>query len=136
MVGIRIEITGLPLPLSRARVTNKSFYDPQYMAKKNFSHEVQKQFDPTFKPLECPLSIELEFHLPIPTSISNKKKNLLFKNGHAKKPDLSNLIKFVEDALNKVIWQDDSLICEVIAKKIYTYEPKTILTIKEKNGSE
>jgi len=38
---------------------------------------------------------------------------------HTKRPDLSNLIKSIEDAFNGIIWKDDSQIIEIHARKIF-----------------
>ena len=50
---------------------------------------------------------------------------------HYKKPDLSNLIKFIEDAFNNVLWKDDALISYMFATKKYSFEPKTMIFVKE-----
>jgi Holliday junction resolvase RusA-like endonuclease len=51
-----------------------------------------------------------------------------------KKPDLDNLQKMVNDAMNGLIFRDDSQICEITAKKIYG-NPKIELTFTEvENG--
>jgi len=34
-------------------------------------------------------------------------------------PDLSNLIKFVEDALKNTAYTDDAQICEIVARKVW-----------------
>ena len=46
------------------------------------------------------------FHIPMPKSWSKKKKRQMHGTIHRQKPDLSNLLKALEDA----IYQDDSAI--------------------------
>jgi Holliday junction resolvase RusA-like endonuclease len=40
----------------------------------------------------------------------------------AKKPDLSNIVKLVEDALNGCAWADDALIIDITARKRWAFE--------------
>jgi len=44
---MKIEIPGKPIPLARPRATTRGFYDPQYMAKKNFASFVKEKIDLT-----------------------------------------------------------------------------------------
>lgn len=69
--------------------------------------------------------------MPIPKSYSKKARLKSIGEPHQKKPDISNLIKFTEDALNEILWEDDSVIAEIKAKKIYSEEPKTIITVEK-----
>ena len=70
--------------------------------------------------------------MPVPKSWSQKKKNNLpFATS---RPDLSNYIKFIEDALNGHLWMDDALIVKLIAKKHYSEHPQTIVKVKVCKG--
>lgn len=55
---------------------------------------------------------KLTFVLPMPQSWSRKKKNLMRGQPHVQKPDLSNLLKAIEDALysKKYTGRDDETI--------------------------
>lgn len=75
------------------------------------------------------IMIEIEFRMPIPQSYSNKKKAELEWAPHNKKPDLDNLVKAVLDALNGVAFEDDSLISDINAGKIYAEEPGVYIMI-------
>ncbi len=78
------------------------------------------------------ISLELVFGCKIPKSWS-KKKTEEAQNGfirHISKPDLDNLIKAVKDALNGIIWQDDSQVFNIIADKVYVDKPRTWIKIK------
>ena len=51
---------------------------------------------------------------------------------HIARPDIDNFIKFIMDALNGTYWRDDSQICLISAKKIYTgMAPRTEISIVE-----
>ena len=55
-------------------------------------------------------------------------------NGHilpTKKPDADNIAKIVLDALNKVAWEDDTQVVEMMVAKRYAEEPMVAVTIEE-----
>jgi len=122
-----IEIKGNPIPLQRARSGKQGFYDPQMIAKRNFAYIVKEQFKK--EPIEKAISVTFEFYFAMPKSWSKKKKNELRYKEHIQTPDLSNLIKFAEDALLNVIWKDDCFINEIWANKTWEDEGKTIIKV-------
>lgn len=48
-----------------------------------------------------------------------------------KKPDADNVAKIVLDALNKVAWEDDTQVVEMMVIKRYAEEPMVAVTIEE-----
>lgn len=60
-----------------------------------------------------PVLVALEFHLPRPKSLP-KRVTL-----HTKKPDVDKLARSTVDALNGVLFHDDSQVVEVRARKVY-----------------
>lgn len=72
-----------------------------------------------------PLSLDLLFIFPRPKNHYGTGRNStvlkkLAPDYHTIKPDLTKLIRAVEDALTGIIWRDDALICWQTAHKIYT----------------
>ena len=126
-----IEVEGKPIPLQRVRAGKKGFYDPQYIAKRNYAHLVREQYKDD--PIETAVSVTFEFYFAMPKSWSKKKKNAMRYKEHTQKPDLSNLIKFAEDALLEVIWKDDSIINEIFANKTWEDKGKTIMKVYKWN---
>lgn len=130
-----IEIPGKPIGKARPRFVRRgSFvgtYNPQETEEGRFLFEVQKQW--RRPPLEGPLKVQFAFEMPIPKSTPKKKFAAIMEDKvqHTKKPDISNLIKFVEDCLNGVVWRDDSQIFCLTAIKFYFEKPKTSITIEE-----
>jgi len=118
-------VEGEPIPLQRARRARNIFYDPQFRAKQNFSWIVKRALEP-FEPISSPIKMKVEFHMPIPKSLSLKKRISLINHPHTKTKDIDNLCKFLFDALNKIVWEDDCLIWNVQAIKIYSETPKTV----------
>ena len=81
-------------------------------------------------PIQKPIRIrELVFVMPIPKSRTRQVKPGDF---HTSRPDIDNLFKGVTDALNGIIWEDDSLICEIGRQlKIYGDPPRIEIEIEE-----
>ena len=71
------------------------------------------------EPLNGPLVIELTFTLPIAASTSKKRAAELLNSPHIQKPDLTNLVKSVEDGLNGIAYIDDAQIWKINATKTY-----------------
>jgi len=89
-------------------------------------------------PLGTPVTLGCLFYMPIPSSWSQKKKDCA-KAGEITPtgtPDLSNLIKAVEDGAEKILWHNDSQIqCYgtvdgVQTQKLYAREPKTLVEVR------
>jgi len=83
-------------------------------------------------PLRTPITLGCIFYLPIPSSWSQKKKNRA-RSGeleHTSRPDLSNLLKSIEDGAEGVLWKNDSQINVYGTvdgeppKKLYSDEPR------------
>lgn len=67
----------------------------------------------------------------IPASWSERKKKLA-REGHlrpTKKPDWDNLAK-VCDALNKVVWTDDSQVVDGFVRKMFSDTPGLVITVR------
>lgn len=125
-----IRIDGNPIALKRPKISGKYMYNPQCKIRDAFALQTKTQINGSL-PFKNPIEIQLEFHMPIPKSLSKKKKEALISTPHIKKPDLSNLIKFVEDALNGILWSDDKIIYLLTSKKIYSLNPKTLIYVQE-----
>jgi Holliday junction resolvase RusA-like endonuclease len=66
--------------------------------------------------------------MPIPPSRS-KQKDKLINTFHVYTPDLSNMIKFVEDIANGILYKDDCQISSIVAHKIYSDTSRTEFTL-------
>lgn len=123
------EIPGPPIPLQRHRHSGKKTYDPQKKTKQTYQWHIKTLLNGLF-PAHSAIKLVVEYHMPIPKSYSKKRVKECLLGPHSKKPDLSNLIKFTEDAFNSLVWEDDSLISEIEARKFYSTEPKTVFKIE------
>jgi len=123
------EIPGDPIALKRHRHAGKKCYDPQKKEKETAQWHIKSKMQGLFAAHRA-LKLVVEYHMPIPKSYSNRRAKECLQGPHTKKPDLSNLVKFTEDALNGIVWKDDSLISEIVARKFYSEEPKTVFKIE------
>jgi len=46
------------------------------------------------------------------------------------KPDIDNLVKGIKDSLSKFLWYDDSQVTELVARKLYSDNPRAEVTIE------
>jgi len=115
-----------PVAKGRPRLSKYGAYTPEKTRKAELNIKIFLQIKkaPLF---ESPVALELLFKMKRPKSVSKKKRP-----EHTVKPDLSNLIKLVEDAANRILYNDDSQILEIKARKEYAEEgeaPGTFLKI-------
>jgi len=68
-------------------------------------------------PLNCPLSMSVSFVFPRPANKIWKTRQMLREPYIAKKNDWDNLGKSVCDALNKLLFTDDGLLCQVTVER-------------------
>jgi Holliday junction resolvase RusA-like endonuclease len=134
---IKRVVLGEPKPQARHRhFTRGEFsgsYDPSAKLKETFAGILQAEAPK--EPISEPMCLELTFYMARPHSHyrSGKNSDMLKDNApehHSGRPDLDNLTKFVQDALNKIYYRDDALICQLVACKLYSERPRTEITIK------
>lgn len=136
---MRLIIEGNPIPLQRARSSKGRFYDSQFEAKKNFAFEVKDQFSKdkvnrhiiNKLPFKQPVELNVQFYFQMPKSWSEKKKVRLNGTPHTARKDLDNLIKWVGDVLNEIVWEDDAQIWSITSCKTWSYEGLTIIDFTE-----
>lgn len=67
----------------------------------------------------------------IPKSYSNKRKAECLNSRPLVKPDLSNIVKGIEDALNGIAYIDDCQIVDLHVMKFYSDEPRVEVVLEE-----
>lgn len=78
------------------------------------------------KPVIAP-EIALEIYL----IFTLKRPKTVKREAHTVAPDLSNLIKAIEDALNGIVYHDDKQIIKIVARKEYGEKDEIICQIYE-----
>jgi len=106
--------------------------DVQQAALKVYTQEFSRPL------IEGPLKLEVTFVFPRPKS--HFRVNGALRDSAPKdfigRPDITKLLRAVEDALNKVVWNDDSQIILQIACKRYGPTPGALITITKIEDSE
>lgn len=119
-----------PKPCSRPRVTFKGvYYSRKYTA---FKREMKALIDEMdIELFEKKISIVVKFYMPIPRSLSKKKRELLDGKHCDVGGDVDNLLKSIFDSLNMIAFNDDKQIVAVKASKYYSFEPRIEIHLKE-----
>mgnify|MGYP003148547160 CR=1 FL=1 len=129
MEEIMLTFPGTPIPLSRPRFgRHGKVYTPSKCqeAKRRIAIRALAAMNKK-NPISTAVDVEFVFYMPQP-----KKPKLHQRNGcaHLSRPDLTNLIKLVEDALNGIVWTDDCIIARIDAQKKYGTETKTVVVVR------
>ena len=131
-----LEIIGNPTSQKRHRHTRWGTYDPSSKDKKQFIDYITSSYNLKNFPTDEPLDLTMWFYMKRPKSHYGTGRNcdVLKKNHptmHTKKPDIDNLIKFVLDAGNGLLWKDDSVVVNITAYKRYSNNknPRTLIKI-------
>lgn len=112
--GIRFTIPGEPRSKQRPRLSRGHAYTPaetrqaEGLVRQVFNEATQGE-RPVF--YSAPVGLQIRFIL-----------------GSRRRRDIDNMVKLVQDALNKVAYEDDHLIHEIFADKIFTADKTSART--------
>lgn len=133
MTSYSITIPGDPIPQKRHRdcIGNRFHkYDPSAKEKKEFAKKLITSGATKFL---CPLFIDVIFASSIKPSIRESERNSrlwgVVNDSHV---DVDNLCKFMLDACNGILWDDDSQVICLSACKVYSEKPFTKMIIMPK----
>lgn len=135
MPEIQITIPGKPIAKKRPkffrRGKNVGTYNCQETEEGRFMAQLSAARPEGFELIKGPIDLTLRFWMPIPASASAKKRKAMENSEirHINKPDLDNLVKFVKDCANGILWHDDSQVDGMWVTKDYAREPETSITI-------
>lgn len=75
----------------------------------------------------------LDVIVPVPQSWSKKKQAqaLAGEVRPTTKPDIDNVLKALADAMNQVVWRDDSQLVQVVMSKAYGAAPGVRVQVRE-----
>ena len=89
--------------------------------------EAQKAFnkEPTFSPV---LTLMCIFLFAVPKSMSKAKRAALIGSFHDGRPDVDNLLKWIGDGGQGVLWRDDKQIVKLVnVEKVWGEQDKTTI---------
>lgn len=119
-----IVLLGAPRSKARPRFSKGKCYDPQKDYVNSDRIRIKSKMGCKV-PTDVPVALECIFVFE--PAKSNKAKH---GDHHAIKPDVDNLLKWVMDVGNSVLWEDDKLVARVSGIKVYGDVAKTIMTIR------
>ena len=129
LVVLEARVFGLPVAQGRPRAFKTPagqvrVYDPANA--RDWKRTVQAQVitQKPAAPVEGPLKMSLRFILPRPQSLP-KREQFPWR-----RPDLSNMVKAIEDAMNGVIFRDDAQIVQMDLAKDYGPAPGVEIRIE------
>lgn len=137
MFSVTFHLDIEPVPKGRPRFSKVGGFVRSYTPKKTSDYETQvkaiAQSVMSREPLETPLAAFLYFRLPIPKSYPKKRIQACLEGLERpiKKPDLDNLAKSVLDALNGVVYKDDSQLVSLHITKVYDHNPGVDIMVRE-----
>lgn len=138
---IRMRILGEVVAQHRPRITTAGKFPRMYKVTSDIHYREKlyweaKRLD--IKPVDRSIQmfVDLKVFRAIPKSFSKIKRESAIKGRirPSTKPDIDNYIKQVFDALNGLIWEDDSQIVTVHARKFYDEIPRLELDINTVNS--
>lgn len=137
MSQVAFVIPGPPKGKGRPRFKKIGNFTKAYTPEDTLNYEnlVKVMYDQKCdnQKLEGAIRAEIVGYFPIPTSTS-KKRQMLMEEGkihYTKKIDCDNLAKIVLDALNKIAFNDDAQVSELIVAKKYSSTPRTVVRLTE-----
>ena len=143
-----------PKPQTRPRFSKFGTYEDHKMKswRRQCSQLIEQEYDGQF--FDGPISVDVVFYMKAPLNLSKKptpkaraktwdtfKKFMSEMLWHAKTPDVDNLVKALFDSISKagynkvdkkgIVWTDDSIVCDLRARKKYSPNPRIEFEIKE-----
>jgi Holliday junction resolvase RusA-like endonuclease len=138
MMQIHFQVEGDPKGKGRPRFSRVGNFTKVYTDKQTLSYEAMiatfaKQAMGGTEPLKTPVSVFLYVRLPIPQSYPKKRKEACLNGSEmpCKKPDIDNIAKTYLDAMNGVIFVDDTQVVDLHVKKLYAAEAGVDVMVME-----
>ena len=140
MQELKFEVPGSPIGQGRPKFStingHAKAYDPEksrnYKAYvKLLATQAMKEQGFTMIDGPCCLDIMAFFEVPKSKSKKFKERALLGLERPTKKPDIDNIVKALQDALNGLAYKDDSSIVYLSVAKCYSEIPRVEVILRE-----
>lgn len=128
-------VQGDPVAWARAAQSGRRKYTPERQ-RAHMKRIAQLAKAAGVRPLDGPVYLEVVCIYSVPQRYRRKNKSLTEKGlalvgtWKTTRPDASNELKIIEDALNGIAYHDDSQICAPRPHKIWGTCSRTIITIR------
>jgi Holliday junction resolvase RusA-like endonuclease len=136
---VTFSVDGIPHGKGRPRFKRMGNFVQTYTDAKTKTYEAlvkeaAKKAMGSNEPLETPISFYCHIRLPVPKSFSKKLSEACLSGfiRPTKRSDIDNYCKSVMDALNGVVYVDDSQVVHMVASKAYAAEGGIDVVVAEK----
>ena len=127
MMQIHFQVEGNPKGKGRPRFSRVGNFTKVYTDKQTLTYEAMiatfaKQAMGGTELIKTPVSVFLYVRLPVPQSYPKKRRDACLSGLEkpCKKPDIDNIAKTYLDAMNGVIFVDDTQVIDLHVKKLYS----------------
>jgi Holliday junction resolvase RusA-like endonuclease len=134
---VTFSVDGDPVPKGRPRFARRGQFVQTYTDAKTIDYETHvalkaRQAIGASEPLKGALTVFLYLRFAVPLSYTKKRKEAcLNKLEFPKRVDLDNCYKSITDAMNGIVYLDDSQIVEAHIKKVYAEESGANIMVQE-----
>lgn len=138
MIQVQYSVPGEPRGKGRPRFAKRGNFVKTYTDAKTASYEDQIRFYALkamgdSKVIEGAVRVFVSIRMAVPKSYSNKRREACLNGSDKplKKPDWDNVAKSICDAMNGVIYVDDTQIVEAHVTKQYAAQSEVIVLVQE-----
>jgi Holliday junction resolvase RusA-like endonuclease len=125
MLIVTFTVDGNPVPKSRPRFARRGQFVQTYTDAKTIDYETHvamkaRQAIGSSEPLKGAITVFLYLRYAVPASYSKKRKEACLSGlEFPKRIDIDNVYKSITDAMNGIVYVDDSQIVEARITKVY-----------------
>jgi Holliday junction resolvase RusA-like endonuclease len=123
---VTFQVEATPVGKGRPKFARRGNFVSAYTPTKTRDYEdlirdAAKQAMGSSVPLKTPVAAYIYITVPIPQSYSKKRSNACLEGLErpCKKPDCDNIMKAFLDAMNKIVYDDDSQVVSLHGTKVY-----------------
>ena len=132
---VYIVVDGIPVAKGRARMTRQghAFTPAKTRQYEDVLRLAAAQAMGDRPPLDCAVEVLVRVDLPIPKSMSKKKKELAMAGEllPTTRPDVDNYMKSALDGINSIVIRDDALVVYAKVSKRYSEKPRLTIEVFE-----
>jgi Holliday junction resolvase RusA-like endonuclease len=134
---VTFTVDGDPVPKGRPRFARRGQFVQTYTDAKTIDYETHvamkaRQAIGSSEPLEGALTVFMYLRYAIPASYSKRRKEACLRGvEYPKKIDIDNVYKSITDAMNGIVYVDDSQIVEAHITKVYAEEAGANVMVRE-----
>lgn len=130
---LKFEIPGSPIGQGRPKFSTINGHPKAYDPEKSRNYKAyvrmlatQAMKETGFERIDGPCAVLINAFFEVPKSKSKRFREAALKGDErpTKKPDLSNIIKGIEDSLNGLTYKDDACIVHLACQKFYSDNPR------------